>query len=119
MPKIVGSLPADLWENEVLKAFKAQLPEDWVVMPSVHWTLAKNGYVRDGEADFVVLVPNSGLVVVEVKGSKGFRVEENGVWSRKEKNGSWTELKEAPPEQATRNMHDLTKVLIEPVNKSV
>ncbi|MEQ9546368.1 MAG: NERD domain-containing protein [Marinobacter sp.] len=113
MPKVVGSLPADLWENEVLKAFKAQLPEDWVVMPSVHWTLAKNGYVRDGEADFVVLVPNSGLVVVEVKGSKGFRVEENGIWSRKEKNGSWTELKESPPEQATRNMHDLTKVLIE------
>ncbi|WP_199457630.1 MULTISPECIES: nuclease-related domain-containing DEAD/DEAH box helicase [unclassified Marinobacter] len=113
MPKIVGGLPADRWENEVLKAFKNQLPDDWVVMPSVHWTLAKNGYVRDGEADFVVLVPDSGLVVVEVKGSKAFKVGENGIWSRKESNGAWTELKEAPPEQAVRNMHDLTKVLNE------
>lgn len=113
MPKIVGGLPADRWEHEVLKAFKNQLPDDWVVMPSVHWTLAKNGYVRDGEADFVVLVPDSGLVVVEVKGSKEFKVGENGIWSRRENNGTWTELKEAPPEQAIRNMHDLTKVLNE------
>lgn len=111
MPRIVGGLPADRWEVEVLKAFKNQLPPDWVVMPGVHWTLEKNGYVRDGEADFVVLVPDSGLVVVEVKGSKEFKVEENGIWSRKENNGTWTELKEAPPEQAIRNMHDLTGVL--------
>jgi hypothetical protein len=113
MPKVVGGLPADRWENEVLKAFKNQLPDDWVVMPSVQWTLAKNGYVRDGEADFVVLVPNSGLVVVEVKGSKEFKVGENGVWRRKQNDDTWVELKEAPPEQAMRNMHDLTNVLSE------
>ncbi|OLO07441.1 hypothetical protein BTW08_11725 [Salinicola sp. MH3R3-1] len=113
MPKIVGGLPADRWENEVLKAFKSQLPDDWVVISSVHWTLEKNGYVRDGEADFVVLVPKSGLIVVEVKGSKEFKVGDDGLWSRRENNGTWTELKEAPPEQATRNMHDLTKVLNE------
>ena len=111
MPRIVGGLPADRWEVEVLKAFKNQLPADWVVMPSVHWTLEKNGYVRDGEADFVVLVPDSGLVVVEVKGSKEFKVGENGIWSRKKPNGTWTELEEAPPEQAIRNMHDLTGAL--------
>lgn len=113
MPKVVGSLPADRWENEVLKAFKNQLPDNWVVMPSVHWTLSKNGYVREGEADFVILVPGSGLVVVEVKGSKEFKVGENGVWSRRENNGTWVELKESPPEQAIRNMHDLTKVINE------
>lgn len=111
MPKVVGGLPADRWENEVLKAFKNQLPDDWIILPSVQWSLAKNGYVRDGEADFVVLVPNSGLVVVEVKGSKEFKVGEDGVWRRKQNDGTWFELKEAPPEQAMRNMHDLTNVL--------
>jgi hypothetical protein len=113
MPKIVGGLPADRWEHEVLKAFKTQLPDDWVVLTSVQWTLAKNGYIRDGEADFVVLVPDSGLVVVEVKGSKEFEVGGNGIWRRKKNDGTWIELKEAPPEQAIRNMHDLTNVLNE------
>src|SRR5690554_77349 len=113
MARVVGNLPADRWENEVLKAFKSQLPSDWVVLPSVQWTLAKNGYVKDGEADFVVLVPNSGLVIVEVKGSKEFMVGEDGVWQRKLNDGSWVQLREAPAEQAIRNMHDLTNVLSE------
>lgn len=51
MPKVVGYRPADQWENEVLKALRNQLPDDWVVMPSVKWTLEKNGYVRDGVLD--------------------------------------------------------------------
>jgi hypothetical protein len=113
MPKIIGNLPADYWENEVLKALKNQLPNDWIVMPSVMWALEKNGYVRDGEADFVVLVPESGLVVIEVKGSKEFKVNEDGTWLRKDKYDVWNKLKEAPPAQATRNMHDLTATLNE------
>lgn len=113
MPKIIGYLPADRWENEVLKALKNQLPDDWIVMPSVMWTLEKNGYVRDGEADFVVLAPASGLVVIEVKGSKEFMVGEDGKWMRKQDDESWVSLKEPPPEQAMRNMHDLIGVLLE------
>lgn len=113
MPRIIGNLPADRWENEVLKGLRNQLPDDWVVMPSVKWTLKKNGYVRDGEADFVVLIPESGLVILEVKGSKEFKVGADGVWQRKQNDGSWFSLKEAPPEQATRNMYDLISVLKE------
>lgn len=113
MPRIIGSLPFDRWENEVLKLLKNQLPEDWVVITSVMWSLMKHGYVREGEADFVILVPNSGLVVLEVKGSKEFKVGDNGVWARKQDEGFWVELRESPPEQATRNMHDLTTFLNE------
>lgn len=115
MPKIIGSLPFDRWENEVLKKLKAQAPDDWIIMPSVKWTLSKNGYVRDGEADFVILVPNSGLIVLEVKGSRQFKVEQDGIWYRKDAAG-WLKLKEAPAEQATRNMHDLTEVIAEAQN---
>lgn len=113
MARVIGNPPADRWENEVLKALKSQLPSDWVVMPSVKWTLEKNGYVRDGEADFVVLVPDSGLVILEVKGSKEFKVEEVGRWLRRQPDDTWVPLKEPPPEQAMRNMHDLVGVLLD------
>ncbi|MDC5803448.1 NERD domain-containing protein [Vibrio europaeus] len=111
MPRIIGAAPADFWENKVIQALKQQLPDDWVVLPSVMWTLEKNGYVRDGEADIVVLVPNLGLAVIEVKGSREFQVSEEGIWQRKLPNGGWFSLNESPPEQATRNMHDLTRAL--------
>lgn len=111
MPKVVGSLPADRWEMAVLKAFKQQLPNDWIVIPSVKWTLGKGNYVRDGETDFVVLAPGLGMVIVEVKGSRDFRVSDNGVWQRKQPNGSWLSLEEAPPEQATRNMYEIVAAL--------
>ncbi|EKO3514434.1 NERD domain-containing protein [Vibrio fluvialis] len=111
MPRIIGAAPADFWENKVIQALKQQLPDDWVVLPSVMWTLEKNGYVRDGEADIVVLVPDLGLVVIEVKGSKEFQVSEEGIWRRKLPNGGWFNLNESPPEQATRNMYDLTSAL--------
>lgn len=109
---IIGNRPTDRWENEVFKALKNQLPDDWIVMPSVMWTLKKNGYVRDGEADLVVLVPDSGLIIVEVKGSKEFIVGDDGIWRRKDNYGTWVRLQESPPEQATRNMHDLKDLLM-------
>lgn len=107
MGRVVGYLPADFWENKVIQALKQQLPDDWVILPSVMWTLEKNGYVRDGEADIVVLAPELGLIVVEVKGSKEFKVNEEGKWLRMEGDDTWVQLKESPVEQATRNMHDL------------
>lgn len=111
MPRIIGKPSIDYWENKVLNALKQQLPEDWVVMPSVKWTLMKDSYVRDGEADFVVLVPNSGLVIMEVKGSKEFKVGDDGIWLRMENQFRWVKIDEPPPEQAARNMHDLTGLL--------
>jgi len=109
MPRIIGSRSADPSENKVLKACIDQFPNDWVVLPNVKWSIVKNGYVRDGEADFVVLVPRSGMVILEVKGSKELKVKnitERDIWYRKEYYG-WHELKESPAEQACRNMHDL------------
>lgn len=111
MPRVVGPNPHNRWENEILKHFRQQLPADWVVMPSVGWTLMRDGRVRDGEADFVVLAPGLGLVVVEVKGSKEFKVDERGIWHRLEPDGSWSTLRQSPPEQAMGNMHTLVELL--------
>lgn len=118
MPRIMGPIPANRWEREVLHQFKQQLPTEWIVVSSVCWTLQTNryesgsSYVRDGQADFVVLVPDMGMVVAEVKGSREFRIADDGRWYRRELSGGETRLDESPFEQATRNMHELKDVVV-------
>lgn len=116
MPRIIGWPPTDRWEKNVVNSLQQQLPDDWVIIPNVRWTLEKNGYVRDGEADLVVLAPEVGLVVVEIKGSREFRVGRDGIWQRKLNNGLWQSLDESPAEQATRNMYDLVAVIQKKLN---
>ncbi len=108
MPKMLGPVPADKWEREVYHQLKLQLPHDWTVISGVSWSRVGPSdewrYVRDGQADFVVLIPGLGMVIVEVKGSRAFRVGANGRWYRIDLNGNQTEIDESPPAQATRNM---------------
>ena len=83
MPRIIGPVPSDKWEREVRRQLSKQLPSDWIVICNVSWALKDDrGFVRDGQADFVVLVPDVGLAVVEVKGTKLIRVDEFGNWYR-------------------------------------
>lgn len=105
MARFIGKPPHDRWEREVLRWIMQGTP-DWTILGNVGWTLRRpDGFVREGEADFVVLVPGSGLVVVEVKGSKGFRVEEDGGWHRLDQDGRWIKLDRSPAEQASEGMH--------------
>lgn len=118
MPKIIGPVTADRWEREVRRQLLAQLPNDWTVVCNVTWS-ARNttGYVRDGQSDFVVLVPDHGMVIAEVKGSREVRVGEDGNWYRRtygrrgDTNAAEIRLDEAPPDQATRNMHELGRLI--------
>lgn len=114
MPKVIGPVTVDKWEREVRRQFSAQLPGDWVVVCNVSWSVRDaSGYVRDGQSDFVVLVPGHGMVIAEVKGSREVRVGDDGYWYRRSytprgmPTPEETRLDEAPPEQATRNMHEL------------
>ncbi|MFP3426257.1 NERD domain-containing protein [Pseudoalteromonas sp. SIMBA_162] len=114
MPRIIGPVPSDKWEREVRRQLSKQLPSNWIVICNVSWALKDDrGFVRDGQADFVVLAPEIGLAVVEVKGTKLIRVDEFGNWYRL--GGSYQNhqqeylIKEPPPEQATRNLHEIAK----------
>lgn len=49
-----------------------------VIVHSAAWQSRRNGRQSDGEADFVVLVPGHGIVIIEVKGG-GIEVL-NGTW---------------------------------------
>ena len=64
-------------ELRVWEALK-DLPSPWVVLHSVVWQSLRHGRQADGEADFLLLHPGVGLVVLEVKG--GRIVIENGQW---------------------------------------
>ena len=116
--KMIGPITPDKWEREVRRQLESQLPQDWIVVCNVSWAYRNAaGYVRDGQSDFVVLVPEHGLIILEVKGSQSVRVSADGIWYvRKEDRKSATEgfefaLKESPPEQANRNMHTLVAIL--------
>ena len=118
MPKILGQISVDRWEREVRRQLADQLPSDWVVVSNVAWALQNdNGVVRDGQCDFVVLVPGLGMAILEVKGSRSVRVGSDGIWYRKETSrrtghvAAEVPIDEPPPEQACRNMHTLAKVV--------
>lgn len=112
MARTLGPIPTDKWEREVLHQLKLQLPHDWVVISNVTWaTTGERAYVKDGQADFVVLVPNSGMVIVEVKGSKEIWIGDDGRWYRSEQDGGRILITKPPPEQAMGNMHELARIV--------
>lgn len=123
MSKIIGPVTSDKWEREVRRQLENQLPSDWIVVCNVSWALRnESGYVRDGQCDFVVLAPNLGMAILEVKGSRSVSVGSDGIWYRTEFNrrtgseGPAIAIKEAPPEQANRNMHTLAELLCKEYN---
>lgn len=61
--------------------FSSQLSNDYLVFHSVAWQSRSELYgAQDGEADFVIVHPNQGILVLEVKGGLIDYDGENGVW---------------------------------------
>lgn len=113
MPSMLGQVPFNTWERRVYHALKQQLPSEWIVVSNVSWTLQENGsHLRDGEADFVVLVPGHGMVIIEVKGTRDFRVSNDERWYRREPTGGEVELEPSPQAQAIRNMHQIAAAVV-------
>ena len=68
-------------ERKLYVAFQSQLPDDYVVFHSVCWQVRDTtSGVRDGEADFVVAHPDSGILLVEVKGGRIRYEGQTGQW---------------------------------------
>ena len=95
--------PSEDSERQVAKALRA-LPDDWVVLHHVSWQSRRGGRQGDGEADFLVLHPRRGLLVLEVKGG-GIEIH-NGRWSTIDRRGDRHQIKN-PYEQATDSKHAL------------
>lgn len=98
-----GDGPTEDSERRVADAFK-MLPDDWTVVHHVSWQSKRNGRQGDGEADFILLHPRKGLLVIEVKGG-GIEIA-NGRWQTTNRFGETHEIKN-PYEQATASKHAL------------
>ena len=84
------------------------LPDPWRVFHSVSWQSVRNGRQGDGEADFALLHPTYGRVVIEVKGG-GIKLD-GGRWFSVDRSGSRHRIKD-PFEQATDSEHALVGYL--------
>jgi len=112
MARILGPVPVNRWERELLTQLKLQLPNDWVVISNVIWAQKReDGFVSDGQSDFVVLVPGSGMAIVEVKGSREIWIDDDGKWYRSDPEGDRVLVSPSPPEQAMGNMHQLVSII--------
>jgi Nuclease-related domain/UvrD-like helicase C-terminal domain/AAA domain len=94
-------------ERSAYRALAKQLPANWIIRHHFPFCWKERGMLRDGEADFIVIAPNRGLMVVEVKGSHGFE-SKDGLWYRIKPDGT-RELADNPFEQATKTAHRLTE----------
>ena len=90
-------------EREVLAALRAQLLPGELLLEGVRISDPKNG---DIEADFIVLFPDAGAAVIEVKG--GEVSYENGEWITRRKNYS---RRIHPIQQARGAKHALRRYL--------
>lgn len=95
-------------ERKVHRALQS-LDDPWQVFHGIAWQSPRNGRQGDGEADFVLLHPQAGLIVLEVKGG-GIRVA-GGKWTSRGASGLH-DIKN-PYQQATASQHALVGFLRE------
>src|SRR5258708_1364327 len=59
-------------ERKLFDVLRDHLPQDYTVLWSIDWTQAtptnQGGNARESEVDFLVLHPDKGLLILEVKG---------------------------------------------------
>ena len=99
-------------ESVVYEVLRDGLPDSFTVVHSYPWLRPWRGRdaLLEGEADFVVLNPRLGLLVLEVKGGK--TIGHSGKdWFRETASGR--EYFQNPFTQARRNMHALLEIVEE------
>ena len=99
-------------EARVYKAFASQLDDKYLVLYSVPWLREGGRVPQEVESDFVIVHPDHGILVVEVKGGGILHDPVMGKWASIDRDGRYHEIKN-PFEQATTGKHELIKELRE------
>jgi hypothetical protein len=100
----LGADEPDEQSEKLVAEYLKALPSPWVVLHHVSWQGLRNGRQGDGEADFVLIHPQHGVLVVEVKGG-GVHLD-RGRWCSTDRFGHVHTIKN-PYEQATSSKHAL------------
>ncbi len=97
-------------ERKVFERFRDRLPRSWTVLHSRRFLLPAAPRQRpvEGELDFLVLVPERGLLGLEVKG--GDLRRDRGGWSSVDRYGKRHRIKD-PGRQAQRAVHAIGRYL--------
>ncbi len=102
IPKQISESTKSRGEREFFASLASMKDtNDWIILHSVQ--IANHTAKTQGEADFIVLIPDGGIFVVEVKG--GTITFENGKWHTMNRGGVRKEIE--PVEQATGEMNSL------------
>jgi hypothetical protein len=109
MARVLPAEPVSKSSGELkVRSALAGLGPGWTVLHGVAWQGVRSGRQSDGEADFVLVHPSHGLLIVEVKGG-GIEVDE-GVWYSTDRRGERHQIKD-PFAQATESKHSLIAFL--------
>ena len=107
-PKIDPSEIENSGERRVAEALVGQLASRVEVFHSFYWLgTGREGTLIEGECDFVILDPASGVLFVEVKGGSLKFDPDRMEWRRMLPNGETRLLDKDPFEQARRSMHEI------------
>lgn len=104
LPESIMNDPKRNAERKVFEALLG-LPSSFVVFYSVGWQSRKDGYARDGEADFVIAHPDYGVLVLEVKGGGVAYDAIMGQWTTTDRYGESFVID--PVEQAKKSHYTL------------
>lgn len=113
MAQIHSRIPISNMQRGELLVYEvmSRLPDDWVVFHSCKEDYREDSRYIHFEADFVVLVPERGLVVIEVKDWPELQIH-NGHWqSRKHPDAPWKTHIHSPLEQANIALQKLMRSL--------
>lgn len=91
---------------------RRQLPDDFLVIYSANWVF-RNGrdWLLEGEADFLVAVPRSGVFAIEVKGGGVSFDAPTGRWQSIDRHGDRHDIKD-PFRQASGERHAIKDQLL-------
>ncbi len=105
-PTQVSSSTTSSAERLLFTQLQAQLPGDWIVMHSVGWLTRTRRTDVYGEADFVIVHPDRGVLVLEVKGGRIVGKWADDDWFSVDRIGRKHPIKN-PVKQANRAMWTL------------
>ena len=107
---IPSAAPPDIPDSERLlfREAERQLPANWIAIHGLHLSTHDSHASQEGEADFVVLDPERGALVLEVKGG-GIR-RTRGTWFSVDRDGNEHPIKN-PGVQASAAAHRIHRFL--------
>jgi hypothetical protein len=115
IPKVDVEEIAVKSERDTARCLVEQLPNDCIIYHSYPWLRSDrndrgNTTIKEGETDFVIILPSHGMLILEVKGGKINYDDITRAWSRVLGNGDLKPIQD-PFEQARRNTHYLENAI--------